>query len=154
MKKFLALLLATYATLVWPTPERLCDLTSYIQDGTYSVCVEGEVYSRYATHVSNGGDSVLTCSMVAAPYLYADLGSVQGETVQFCGGQNELDRLVEALGFVDLVDSKIEGCYYGYSARLGAGVLLDGKKVNCQIVVQNGTITVGYPLILGSYCLT
>ena len=34
---------------------------------------------------------------------------------------------------------------------VGGGVILDGKRVNCQIAYRDGVISVGFPLILGDY---
>ena len=42
-------------------------------------------------------------------------------------------------------------CIYGYSSRLKGGVTVDGEKINLQIVVRGGIVTVGTPVILGSF---
>ena len=154
MKKFLALLLTAYAVVMQPSPQRLCDLIEYIPDATYSVYAQGECHSIYAKRVANGADTILTCDVRGAQYLYRDVECVQGEMVTFSGDQADLDELCRVLDFCVVVPSEIPGCYYGYSSRLGTGVLLGGKKVNCQIVCSEGKIVVGWPLILGSYHLT
>lgn len=41
--------------------------------------------------------------------------------------------------------------YYAYSHRMSNTVKVDGKKVNVQIAVTDSAITVGSPLIMGSY---
>lgn len=41
--------------------------------------------------------------------------------------------------------------YYAYSHRMSNGVYVDGKKVNVQIAVTDSAITLGSPLIMGSY---
>ncbi|MGN0771569.1 MAG: YwmB family TATA-box binding protein [Christensenellales bacterium] len=50
---------------------------------------------------------------------------------------------VETIGDITL--------YYAYSHRMNNGVSVDGKTVNVQIAVSDSSITVGSPLIMGSY---
>ena len=153
MKKFLALILAACSVLCAPERESLAQLTSYVADGTYEVYAAGHARSEYAVRFDNGGDTVLRSKLSAARYVYDDVACVLGETVAFEGGQAELDRLISVLEFVLVERGEIEGCYYGYAARLGTGVVVRGKEINCQIVTAGDRITVGYPLIMGSYHL-
>lgn len=153
MKKFLALVIIASSVLFAPSTTTLADVTSYISDGIYVVYAQGYAYSPYAVRLDNGGDTVLKSDVAVSRRVYAGVDCVLGETVEFFGTQAELDRLVEELGFRTVIKGKTAGTYYGYSRRLGAGVNVDGKEINCQIVVGDGKITVGYPLIMGSYHL-
>lgn len=153
MKKIIALTIVAICALCAPEPKPLHELTSYIQDGTYVVYAEGYVTSPYARRIDNGGHTVLVAKTSAASHVFEGAGNVLGESVSFSGGQAELDGLIRALGMVAVWESEFEGCYYGWSAHLPEGVMISGRKVNCQIVVQDGEITVGWPLIMGSYHL-
>ena len=153
MKKFIALVLAACTVLCMPQRSSLAELTSYISDGTYVAYVGGYRTSEYAVRFANGDDSILKADLRAARLLYEEIGAPLGETVEFAGGGAELDGLVDVLRFELVAGGEIEGCYYGYASRLGSGVMLNGREINCQIVVGDGRITVGYPLILGSYHL-
>ena len=52
-----------------------------------------------------------------------------------------------------LSPTEVQGilCIYGYTPLLQGGILADGKKINFQIVVRDGIVTVGTPVILGSF---
>ena len=49
--------------------------------------------------------------------------------------------------------TKVQGilCIYGYTPCFKGGIFADGKKINFQIVVRDGIVTVGTPVILGSF---
>ena len=42
-------------------------------------------------------------------------------------------------------------CVYGYSPLLKGGIRVDGRKINVQIALNQGTVHIGSPLLLGSY---
>lgn len=81
------------------------------------------------------------------------VADISGESVRFIGNDSDIEFLLDRLN-IRVVD---EYCFsnihtiYGYSARLGQVVKVSGKKVNIQIAKRGGLITVGCPLIQGSY---
>ena len=154
MKKLIALLIVALSFVCTPRAQPLYQLIGYIPDATYVVYARGYTFSPYAYRVDNGDDTVLTTKISSAGEVYEGTQCVLGETVSFCGAQADLDELIERLGFSVVYDSDIAGCTYGYSPKLGKGVLVEGRQVNCQIVIEGDRITVGFPLILGSYHLT
>lgn len=80
-------------------------------------------------------------------------GDISGQSVRFIGKDEDIDYLIRKLNIQVKDEQNFSNIrtIYGYSARLGEGVKLSGEKVNIQIARRGSTITVGTPLILGSY---
>lgn len=45
----------------------------------------------------------------------------------------------------------VGSCEYGYSPLIKNYLVINGKKINVQIVYKDGYVVVGTPVILGSY---
>lgn len=154
MKKFLALVLVAVVVLTYPKPMSLASLASYVKEGSYSLYLSGYANSPYAVRLDNGGDTILVTDVARAEAVLKGREGVIGETVSFAGAQAELEELLSVLRLS--VVSSTRGsvlCIYGKSSVLPQGIKVDGREINCQIVVAEGRITVGYPLIMGSYDL-
>ena len=76
-----------------------------------------------------------------------------GETVVFTGNNQDIERLIYTKRVEVLSTQTVAGVeiIYGFSTRLMGGVLVDGEKINIQIARRGSTITVGSPLIFGSF---
>lgn len=117
-------------------------LATYVEDGEYSLYYEdGGMSKEY--------------SLTAFQTIFARLGKggVSGESVRFSGDDEDIDRIIKKLN-IEIKDSQRLAnltTLYGYSARLGGGVMLDGQKINIQIVRKGNTVIIGTPLIMGSY---
>ena len=152
MKKLFALLFAAITLFLLPSAGNLSDKTKYISDGTYYFYVEGEQYAENAITVRNGADSIIRCRVFMAESVRKELHSIRGESMRFNGGEAEVQRLVDELNLdIRFTSRNPVPCIYGYSASLGEGVVMQGKKINCEIAVSGNVITVGYPVILGDY---
>ena len=94
-----------------------------------------------------------TCSVSDFKETLSYCEYVDGVSVSFAGTVEDLyaiaERLQAELVSVQQLDELIVVCYSTH--RLHGGVTLDGKNVNLQVAYRDGTVTVGYPLILGSY---
>lgn len=64
-----------------------------------------------------------------------------------------LDKLISSLGARKVKEEHIGNlyCYYGYSNKIKGGIVIDGNKINIQIVSSNGTLKLASPMIMGSY---
>ena len=79
--------------------------------------------------------------------------SVEGESVMYLSDAFSLSELLEKYD-ADLLFSEQAGdviCYYAYSPALSYRATLYGVTVNLQIAVENQRITLGTPLIFGSF---
>lgn len=78
---------------------------------------------------------------------------ITSQSSSFEGGDKEVEALMKRLSVRIIEEQEIEGAkiYYGFSTRLRGGIILGREKVNIQIVKKESRITVGTPLIVGSY---
>lgn len=89
-----------------------------------------------------------------------ELPFVRGESIRIdCTGESvqERETLVQDLlakykANVLKIEIYADGAsYYCYSAKLKQGISLDGKTVNLHVVVKNGEVILGTPIIFGGY---
>lgn len=115
---------------------------AYAQGGRYSLFYEnGEMTEEYSM------------TLFETVFNRFGKGGVSGESVRFFGGDEEINKIIKRLK-VD-VRQRQEfaniSTFYGYSAALGEGLMLEGQKINIQIVKKGNTVIIGTPLIMGSY---
>ena len=101
--------------------------------------------------IRNGAGSIVQCGLdraAEAPRGYA------GVSVSFAGDASDLEEWLELLRadkiFCETIGDGIV-CVYGYSPLLKGGIQVDGRKINVQIALNQGTVHIGSPLLLGSY---
>lgn len=95
----------------------------------------------------------VACSVSDFPSTLAYCSDVDGFSVSFKGNSNDVSAIMRRLQAKQVSCQQLGDLYVVccYSPRLQGGVTLDNKQVNMQIAYCNGAVTVGYPLILGSY---
>ena len=121
-----------------------------IVGGTYSFFYDGETDCGERV-IRNGAGSIVQCGLdraAEAPRGYA------GVSVSFAGDASDLEEWLELLRadkiFCETIGDGIV-CVYGYSPLLKGGIQVDGRKINVQIALNQGTVHIGSPLLLGSY---
>lgn len=79
--------------------------------------------------------------------------NVKGETLSLTGGEKAAAEVIKKLKMRTVLEQNLEGIriIYGYTPRLRGYVVIDGSRINVQIAVREDAVTVGTPLILGSY---
>ncbi len=82
-----------------------------------------------------------------------DSRSVKGESVTYSSDAFLLSDVLEKYGATLLFSEEVGDviCYYAYSPTLPYRATLYGKTVNLQIATENRRITLGTPLIFGSF---
>ena len=118
------------------------------------VCfVSAESYQNKSVEVVPCGDKFFNfCSLsVAKDNLDSFKKNIDG--LQFYLNESTLEELVLQLNCQKVETSAIDGMtiYYGYTPYYQDSVYLDGKKVNIQIVLKEGKVVVGFPMILTGY---
>ncbi len=103
---------------------------------------------------TNVGFGYLVCCSYQTLLTTLELcGNVDGVTLRFFATERDLQSIC------DLLQLKVYSCQYfcdvmvicGYSQKVSGGIFVDNKKTNVQIAFYDGVLTIGSPLILGSY---
>lgn len=94
-----------------------------------------------------------TGSAANGAFAALSLNGTEGESVTFCGSKDRFESEIRRLGVTVTERQSLGGIeiVYGYTEKLRGGVNVDGKRVNIELAYRGGTITVGTPVILGSY---
>lgn len=103
----------------------------------------------------SGMGYVLTCSTKYATKIKSKLNInlIKGESFSFLGVKSEVENLIKRFNIKVLNKEVLDEILVidGYSSKFGESVCTSCGNVNIQIAFNKGTITVGTPLILGSF---
>lgn len=154
MKRFLltTVLIATLiGVMLYFVPRPMqSDVLSYAE---YDPAVV--VYCRKTSRnaVNTGLGYQVGCSVTDFSDTLADCGDVDGVSVTFAGSFDDVERELNRLRAQNVSVQQLDGLYVAcfYSPLIRERAVIDGKLVNVQIAYRDGTVTVGYPLILGAY---
>ena len=153
MKRFFVVLILTVVIAGGLTYFMPRDFASYAMDiapnGTVSVyCRQTELDG-----IDMGNGRMVHGEVSELQTLLEKCRDVDGVSVSFDGSIEDVKRIAELLNLN--VTHQYETCgieiVCGLSSKVNGGVILDGRTVNVQIAYKDGTVTVGSPLILGSY---
>ncbi|MGI6213769.1 MAG: hypothetical protein ACOYIQ_04400 [Christensenellales bacterium] len=111
-------------------------------------CINGE-FNSFAP--AEYRDIFARCSRVFR--LNGDAARKTDAVYSFAGGKEDISLLAEKFE-ISIIDTQtLQGriIYYGYSPRFGRCVDYRGSRCNVQMVYCSGTITVGMPVLTGSY---
>ncbi len=153
MNRFLAIFFITIALLgglLYAMPRDFATFVGQISpDG--KVCVYCRQTSLQGYDL--GFCKIVECDAQDLQRILTDCDKVDGVSVTFEGGRSDVDRVAQALGVNGIAEYQLDdvSVFCGYSYKINGGVTLDGNRVNVQIAFGKGTVTVGSPLILGSY---
>lgn len=127
-------------------------LSDYYPEGTYSFYCAGS--QDISGSVAVGTGSIVTCRAKDYKSVRNALAGVAGESFSIEQSDPvDLANILAVLKVEQVRSETVDGIYiiYGFSNLLVRGVNLSGAKINVQIAVSANRITVGTPLILGSY---
>ena len=160
MMKKLFLLLFVFILLSNTFSGKLCFQSLEIDEGaTYAFYLLDtiELNMNGVSVIKNGNSSIVKTNFKKAKQIKENLSNVLGESVSFEGDMLKFSLIIEKLelkySFSENVEDKII-CFYGYSCLnelKSREVLINEKKVNGQIALNNNVITIGNPIILGDY---
>ena len=153
MKRFFVVLILTLVIASGLTYFMPREFSSYVADiapyGTVSVyCRQTELPG-----IVNGNGHIVECRVDELQTVLKKCQNVDGVSVTFDGNKEDVDRICKMLN-VTVTDSYILcgiEIMCGLSSKVSGSVVLDGRNVNVQIAYKDGEVTVGSPLILGSY---
>ena len=116
----------------------LCVLALRVYSGNLSSFIGGQ-YVAY-----DGQDREYVPALIASSYERIDINGGKDRAVELIGEMSA--RVVKTEKIEEDID-----IYYWYSPRLIKNVYLFGEKVNLMIAVRGDRISVGTPLLKGSY---
>ena len=132
---------------------------------TYSVPIlmqEGvcaEKYEVFANGKNVGGGVYLygdTYMYETSEYnekIAMNFGNVIGVSAKYKGDYDDFNKLIKKYGIAITKSEIIDNVHivYGISEKCGRCLVTDGNTVNIQVALNGNNITVGTPLIMGSY---
>ena len=154
MKRFLfttVLIVAVIGVMLYFTPRSMRDDVFGYADCNATV----NIYCRAANteSIDTGLGRQVTCPLSSYKTILSACRDVDGISVTFDGTAADVNAIVSRLRATEVSRQQLDGmvvvCFY--SPLIRERVTIDGAPVNVQIAYSQGTITVGYPLILGSY---
>lgn len=103
--------------------------------------------------VVNGNSGIVSCSSNTAQKVYSKLKGIVG--ISFCvqGNNKTLSHIFDDLKLQIKSQNNVGKIttYLAYTNLFSNHIMLDNDKINIQIAVNDGSIIVGMPIILGSY---
>ena len=113
------------------------------------------IFSRYSNdftiYVGNGGSLSKIIEVGYLGYLMQD--NIKGESCSFVDSEFNLHSFLNEYGAklvkVECVNEQVS--YYAFSPNIKYSQNLFGKKINLHVSIKNDRITVGSPLIYGSF---
>lgn len=150
---FLALILVLSCVLVLPSGNLVFSKNVVNSDAIYTFySLSHENFADTIT-IKNGDQYMIRCSYDTAKNIKPKLQNLVGESVSYGGTYLQMLQLIKLLNLSVIKTENICDAVliYGYNKNLGKCSYLGNKKVNAQLAFNNGTITLGYPIILGDY---
>ena len=144
-------------SLVLLIPRYNYSFVSYIKDGStvsfYTTTTQNYV-PNFVTQTDIGIGAILECKSNVAKSLAKQLHNIAGISFCFEGNSNDINEFLDNVDAVVLkcenVDKNIK-TYLAYSPKFQNNINIDGNTINLQIAKVGNTITIGSPMILGSY---
>lgn len=112
-------------------------------------------YDRNAVTIKNGAAYHVCCDFKNAKNIYKKLDKtlLKGQSFCFFSEKSDLDSFIRRLNISVLTTEQVDNVFIvnGYNSKFGDGVFVGKDYVNIQLAFSCGKITVGVPLILGSF---
>ena len=138
------------AVLIYSMPR---GLEVYIEEISADATVSIYCRNSDVDCIDMGSGKIVQCSVADFNNVIFHCKDVDGFSVAFAGTAQDVDRIARMFNLKVNSMLNLDGLTVvcGNSAKLVGGVRLDNEIVNLQIAYKDGTVTVGSPLILGSY---
>ena len=153
MKRFFVVLILTVVIaggLTYFMPRDFnCYVAEIAPNGTVSVyCRQSEIEG-----IDMGNGRIVQCKVSELQSILKKCNGVDGVSVSFDGNEEDITRISQCLNLRVTHQYSLDGIEVvcGISSKVNGGVVVDGRTVNVQIAYKDGIVTVGSPLILGSY---
>ncbi|MBQ2714924.1 MAG: hypothetical protein IJF76_04780 [Clostridia bacterium] len=153
-KFYLVVALVIVCTLV-PFGQNLEDICVECGGLEYAFYVVGEVEEGCAEIIENGGEKIVRCAVSDTNIVRNSIkGRIRGESFRCFGDMDVVEFILNRTSAKVVKEGYVDGIYtaYLYTGEIkDRGIELFGEKVNMQIAINQGVVSVGTPIILGSY---
>ena len=116
--------------------------------------------SYYTIGKSDVNSTYMFDDIYLTTYDYADsakaertLNNIVGISYTLAGDYDKFSEILKEFDIVTLSTEVVDNIHiiYGRSEHCGKPKIVDGKAVNVQLAIRDDVITIGTPLIMGSY---
>lgn len=126
-------------------------LFSYFENGEVCFyCSSAETEIKNTIIQANGNGFIVATNIKNAIQVNKELTNCNGFSIKIDKNEN-IDLILKNIEIVKKETISNIKIVYGYTCGLTFCAFIDGKKVNIQIAENNEFITIGSPIILGSY---
>ncbi|MBQ0017017.1 MAG: YwmB family TATA-box binding protein, partial [Clostridiales bacterium] len=103
--------------------------------------------------IKNGDSFIVKCSKDNANDIKKQLDNIKGESITFKGSKSKILSYLKILNAEIVLTENMDNIYsvYAYSKNIPDYVYINHQKVNIQISCTDDTVSIGTPLILGSF---
>ena len=108
---------------------------------------------KNANVIQNGCMVLFQSNLQDCVEIKKNLSRIDGQSITFCGNEELYQEIIMKI-FSNIVRTEQVGSIlscYGNVNGLRNCIEIDNKNINIQIVINNNLITIGTPVILGSY---
>jgi hypothetical protein len=129
----------------------LDDFNSY---GNLSIYATEKIdVPTFASAKKNGKGYIITIPIGLSQNLHISRDKILGESISFKGNIDDFNNILvkKHIKIVKKDEFSSILTIYGYIDDYTSFINLDNEKINIQGVLNNGIITFGCPIILGSY---
>ena len=105
------------------------------------------------SYTKNGDAFIVSCDANKAVQVKQKLGKILGESVHFNGDKIAGLNFISKFNYTSILTEDVNGIFtlYAYSPKIENYVYINNKKVNIELAVNKGVVTIGSPIIVGSY---
>lgn len=105
------------------------------------------------TFTKNGNVFFVSCNLQDAGKVKQKLSNILGESVCFKGDKVAGLNYISSFNYTSILTEDVNGIFtlYAYTPQIENFVYINNKKVNIELAVNKGVITIGSPIIVGSY---
>lgn len=103
--------------------------------------------------VKNGDMYFVSCKSNFAQNVKQQLDSIDGESISFQGTKNDALKFLSQFDYEIVFTEMVEDIFiiYAYCPKITNCVYVNNQKINIELAVNKSNITIGTPLIIGSY---
>lgn len=116
---------------------------------TSNACID----AKEVNVVKNGDMYFVSCESNIAKKIKQQLDSVDGESISFQGTKNDALNFLSQFDYEIVFSEVVEDIFiiYAYCPKITNYVYVNNQKINIELAVNKSNITIGTPLIIGSY---
>ena len=105
------------------------------------------------SYTKNGDAFIVSCDINQAGSIKQKLGKILGESICFEGDKIAGLNFISKFDYTSILTEDVNGIFtlYAYSPKIENYVYINNKKVNIELAVNKGVVTIGSPIIVGSY---